>query len=838
VQNEVVTDITPTLETQLPGLQQLWAQTLGDPRICIAILDGPVDLTHPSLRAAALTRIDLDEVTDSGAISASDHGTHVTSVIFGSHDGPVKGIAPKCRGLIIPIFRYAAGGSLEPCSQERLSKAIRAAVRYGANVINISAGQFSSRGEASAELRSAIKECGEDALIVAAAGNEGCDCLHVPGALPQVLAVGAMNAEGRPLEFSNWGEAYREHGVLAPGQRILGAAGDGGVKIQSGTSFSTPIVSGVAGLLLSLQQQLGIVPSSKSIRSAILKTSHGCDPQTEDQCERVLVGRLSISGSVSVVQQGANIMQNATNGPAPAEVGVPPLRENAQVARSSVDSVEASGCCEGCDGKNKQLVYAIGEVDYDFPSLSRLHSLQHSMAVLTSTGKQLQVQNKLDFARHLSGFAERRIDAKTGGILEAGIVPSGDYKNLLQFTVTNGAQLAPEDDKRCILINEMRMREGSEPMGPWLLNGQPLRIGYVSANTFCIIGTELSTEVFDTTRALWILPQHSDPQDPQRVTHHPPHRYDASSVTWKLRRGSTNLYAIEPADSFSEDAYDELVEFLLESLGYGRGGLDIYYFGWGESVQFWPGDWDPCFNTTDCCFDVSLDTAEEPSACCKEITKKLSKCCDNYQNKELTPRERFVVTPKKLARNLPKSQRVAVPGRFGGESVLMNGEMLREIVPDMRGTLSWSIASLLDLILGPGFATQSTLTFKIYSKLRHGLNSLLQHFDRRIRNPGISSADRALNYAATRLQAILEDHSDELIDIDTVSGKVSVFELDDILPPTRNHIGPPGSDCWDVEIAFFNPADIQTARVIVAQTIDVSDGVPHLVEAPKVYRRR
>ena len=41
----------------LPGLDALWAQTLGDPRICIAVLDGPADLSHPSLAGAKLSRV-------------------------------------------------------------------------------------------------------------------------------------------------------------------------------------------------------------------------------------------------------------------------------------------------------------------------------------------------------------------------------------------------------------------------------------------------------------------------------------------------------------------------------------------------------------------------------------------------------------------------------------------------------------------------------------------------------------------------------------------------------------------------------------------------------------
>jgi hypothetical protein len=52
----------------------------------------------------------------------------------------------------------------------------------------------------------------EGALIVAVVGNDGCACLHVPGALPTVLAVGAMDRTGRPIPSSNWGEAYRTNG--------------------------------------------------------------------------------------------------------------------------------------------------------------------------------------------------------------------------------------------------------------------------------------------------------------------------------------------------------------------------------------------------------------------------------------------------------------------------------------------------------------------------------------------------------------------------------------------------------------------------------------------------
>lgn len=73
----------------LAGLKELLAETLGDPRICVAVLDGPADLSHPSLTAAPLTEI---ATPGSGAAKpgpAAQHGTHIASIIFGRHDGPI-----------------------------------------------------------------------------------------------------------------------------------------------------------------------------------------------------------------------------------------------------------------------------------------------------------------------------------------------------------------------------------------------------------------------------------------------------------------------------------------------------------------------------------------------------------------------------------------------------------------------------------------------------------------------------------------------------------------------------------------------------------------------------
>jgi subtilisin family serine protease len=199
-----VTDISA-----LPGFDKLWSETKGDSQICVAILDGRVDQSHPCFDGANLTKVQttISETASTGLMSS--HGTHITSVIFGQHGSDVLGIAPGCRGLIGPVFSDNRTGSL---SQLDLAHAINQAVEQGAHVINISGGQLAQATEADPMLAKAVKFCNDSGvLIVAAAGNDRCQCLHVPAALPSVLAVGAMNAQGLPFDFSNWGDT-----ILAP----------------------------------------------------------------------------------------------------------------------------------------------------------------------------------------------------------------------------------------------------------------------------------------------------------------------------------------------------------------------------------------------------------------------------------------------------------------------------------------------------------------------------------------------------------------------------------------------------------------------------------------------
>jgi hypothetical protein len=374
------------------GIRELWAETLGDPTVCIAVLDGPVDLSHPSLHVANLTQVETLVPGKADLGPASQHGTHIASVIFGRHDGLVPGLAPLCRGVILPIFQSVGEQSMQLCSQLDLARAITQAVQHGAHVINISGGQFSPSGTAHPLLADVVRDCARRGiLIVAAAGNDGCACLHVPAALESVLAAGAMDAQGKPLSSSNWGELYGIQGILALGVDILGAKPGGGTARGTGTSYATAVVSGVAALLLSLQRKRGWQPRPPLVRDALLKSALGCDQQPVTDCRRLLVGRLNVNGAVTILTRSMLTMSDST---APPTDVVPNEDSLAVAAPSPVPrtenavrpaAVQPSAC--GCQTGAPQLVYVLGQLGYDLVSEARLDGLAQTMAGVAGTSK-------------------------------------------------------------------------------------------------------------------------------------------------------------------------------------------------------------------------------------------------------------------------------------------------------------------------------------------------------------------------------------------------------------------------------------------------------------------
>ncbi len=268
------------------AVEEIQVETRGNPCVCVALLDGPVDGSHGSLLGATLTQLEGPVRTRAAGGAASRHGTHIASIIFGHDSGAVRGIAPGCRGVSIPIF--ADDGSVGPpaCSQAHLAEAINLAVEAGAHVVNISAGEVAPTEVIDPGLLQAIRRCADaGVLVIAAAGAGSCDHPQIPSALPWVLAVGASRgAAEAPTRLST--ALGVGSCVLAPVDAIPGAIAGGGIGLGSGTSYATAIVSGLAALLLSLQAEHGRGLDSRLVRE-VLATSVGGRLDPRDAVRRL-----------------------------------------------------------------------------------------------------------------------------------------------------------------------------------------------------------------------------------------------------------------------------------------------------------------------------------------------------------------------------------------------------------------------------------------------------------------------------------------------------------------------------------------------------------------------
>ena len=318
--------LAPETDTILDAVSELRDELGGDPAVCVAILDGPVDVGHPCFQGADLRRVRTLVQDPAGAGAMSAHGTHVASVILGQPHSGTLGLAPLCRGLSVPVFRDASGH----LSQLDLARAIEQAVLEGAHIVNVSGGERAPQGDPDPILARALDLCdNSNVLVVAAAGNDGSDCVHVPAAVWPALAVGALGRSGTPVPSSNFGEQYRANGVLAPGERIPGAVPGGGIAAFTGSSFATPIVSALAALLMTLQCRNGGGIDARAVRAALLESAATCMPPDAPECARYLAGTLDPHGARALILRGGTRVTELDAGLEPASAGVTAAAEAA-----------------------------------------------------------------------------------------------------------------------------------------------------------------------------------------------------------------------------------------------------------------------------------------------------------------------------------------------------------------------------------------------------------------------------------------------------------------------------------------------------------------------------
>ena len=236
-----------------PGVGALaaWDRTRGAGQL-IAIVDSGIDLTHPDLSGRLWQnpgetpgggdgdsngRVDdvhgYDFVQDDGDPDDFQfHGTHVagTAAATADNGAGVAGVAPEASLMAVRVLDGNGGGT-----SADVGSGIVYAAQEGADVINLSLGGAGGAGDL--YLQDALAVARDfDAVVVAAAGNEGNDNdvhARTPCALPgdHLICVAALASGGTLPGFSNYGATTVD--VAAPGTNVLSTKTDWGAPLLS-----------------------------------------------------------------------------------------------------------------------------------------------------------------------------------------------------------------------------------------------------------------------------------------------------------------------------------------------------------------------------------------------------------------------------------------------------------------------------------------------------------------------------------------------------------------------------------------------------------------------------
>lgn len=285
----------PTLNSSLAAVRADAAQAAGltGAGSTVAVLDTGLDVDHPFVRGRVVAQYcssspqgasqqslcpdgtteddnaDIDSLARCayGSTRLCDHGTHVTGIAAGQGAGvpgaPVAGVAPGARIIAMQVFtRFndstVCGGAASciasyPSDQLRALDEVRAldAANPSWNVVavNMSLGGGRTGAACDTDVRKPVIDglLGQGVATVISSGNNGyAESVGAPACISSAVTVGATNDDDTVATYSNRGALLD---VFAPGSSITSSVADDAWATYSGTSMSSPHVTGALALL-------------------------------------------------------------------------------------------------------------------------------------------------------------------------------------------------------------------------------------------------------------------------------------------------------------------------------------------------------------------------------------------------------------------------------------------------------------------------------------------------------------------------------------------------------------------------------------------------------------
>jgi subtilisin family serine protease len=245
-------------------IEDAWIKSIGSPDTIISIIDEGI-FPNSDFSSNILYDKSYNFVDNSYDIFPNSpyeyHGTHVAGLISSKKNNNygIAGVCPDCKIINMKIFDAYTGADTIS-----LINAVLLSIANGADVISMSlGGTFYSAYEE--KVFSKLSDKG--IIFVAAAGNDATNEKNYPAAYNGVISVGATDNNDYVSSFSNYGSWVE---IYAPGEMILSSCSSQGYCFSSGTSMATPLVSGVIGLMKSINPDL----NSKDVLRILKKTAH------------------------------------------------------------------------------------------------------------------------------------------------------------------------------------------------------------------------------------------------------------------------------------------------------------------------------------------------------------------------------------------------------------------------------------------------------------------------------------------------------------------------------------------------------------------------------------
>lgn len=296
----------------------------------VYIVDTGIRTTHQEFSGGRATFL-VNTVGDGINTDCNGHGTMVASLAGGATFGVAKGV----NLWAVKVLDCAGNGDTFTITTGAIAIAEHAAIRAALGYRAVAS--FSLGGDASQTIDDALLQLIADNItVVVAAGNEyGDACSYSPsrvGGNSLGISVGASNIQDTRPSFSNAGRCVT---ISAPGTNITGASASNNAATvtESGTSMSTPFVSGVAALVLDQDNTLSVA----QVRSLLNQWA----------TPAVVAGASAQGGGknllYSVIQVGAapNLPPSPSPTPAPPPPsripihGLPPFSSSAASAKAA-----------------------------------------------------------------------------------------------------------------------------------------------------------------------------------------------------------------------------------------------------------------------------------------------------------------------------------------------------------------------------------------------------------------------------------------------------------------------------------------------------------------------